>query len=102
MRKPIAVSELLAQGKAKLERLRAGADAASRALSAVQQCLPPDSAPHVWGASLGSQGVLTVVTDGGGWATRIRYAVPDLMPEVARRLESPVVKVVVRVRPRPA
>jgi predicted nucleic acid-binding Zn ribbon protein len=101
MRKPIAVSELLAQGKAKLERLKSGADAAERTLCAVQQCLPGESAAHVWGASLDADGVLTVVTDTGGWATRIRYAVPELMPAVAGKLSAAVVRVVVRVRPRP-
>ncbi|HXQ63318.1 MAG TPA: DciA family protein [Steroidobacteraceae bacterium] len=101
MRKPTAVSELLAQGKAKLERLKVGAEAASRTLAAVQQSLPVEAATHVWGASLDDEGVLTLVTDSGGWATRLRYQLPELAPRVAAALGKGVARTVVRVRPRP-
>jgi hypothetical protein len=101
MRKPIPVSELLAQGKAKLERLKTGAEAANRALVALQQVLPPELVPAVWGATLDPEGVLTVVTDSGSWATRLRYALPALLPTLARNLGQEVGKTIVRVRPRP-
>jgi hypothetical protein len=101
MRKPTAVSELLAQGKAKLERLKTGAEAANRALVAVQQALPAEAAGHVWGATLDEQGVLTLVTDSGGWASRLRYELPELAPRVATALGQAVTRMVVMVRPRP-
>jgi hypothetical protein len=100
MRKPTPISELLTQGKAKLERLRSGAERAGETLVALQQALPADAGGHVWGASLDGDGVLTVVVDSGGWATRLRYAVPELEPKVARALNRVVVRTVVRVRPR--
>ncbi len=102
MRKPIPISELLAQGKAKLKALQTGAETANRTLVALQQTLPADAAGHVWGASLDAEGVLTVLTDSGGWATRIRYAVPDFAPRVAKALGQAVGRTVVRVKPRPA
>jgi len=101
MRKPIPVSELLAQGKAKLERLKTGAEAANRVLGALQQALPAELVPTVWGATLDPEGVLTLVTDSGSWATRIRYALPALVPALARELGQDIVKTIVRVRPRP-
>ncbi|HXQ31724.1 MAG TPA: DciA family protein [Steroidobacteraceae bacterium] len=100
-RKPTAVSELLAQGKAKLERLKRGADAATEALAAVQHALPTEAAGHVWGASLAEEGVLTLVIDSGGWASRLRYALPELAPRVSTALGKRVARVIVRVRPRP-
>jgi len=101
MRKPTAVSELLAQGKGKLERLKSGADAASQTLAAVQHILPTEAAGHVWGASLDGEGVLTLVTDSGSWASRLRYALPELAPRVSTALGKGVARAVVRVRPRP-
>ena len=101
MRKPIPISELLTQGKAKLERLKTGAETANRTLVALQQALPADAASHVWGASLDGDGVLTVLTDSGGWATRIRYAVPTLSPRVAATLGQAIERTIVRVKPRP-
>jgi predicted nucleic acid-binding Zn ribbon protein len=71
-------------------------------LAAVQQALPPELQPQVWSATLGPHGVLTVVTDTGSWATRIRYAAPALAPAVAATLGAAVARVAVRVRPRPA
>ena len=100
MRKPIALSELLGKGNPTLERLRQGAQAAESALAAAQQHLPADVAPHVWGASAAG-GVLTLLVDSAGWATRVRYAVPDLKAGLGARLGEPVTKVMVRVRPKP-
>lgn len=100
MRKPIPISELLAQGKAKLERLKTGAETANRTLVALQQALPADAAGHVWGASLDEDGVLTVLTDSGSWASRIRYAVPDLTATVEAAVGSAVRRTIVRVKPR--
>jgi len=100
MRKPIPISELLAQGKAKLERLRAGADSASETLAAVHRSLPAELCGHVWGASLSPDGALTVVVDSGSWASRLRYVTSELEPAVATLLSREVRRTVVRVRPR--
>jgi predicted nucleic acid-binding Zn ribbon protein len=100
--KPTPVSELLVQGKATLERLKTGAEAANRVLVAVQQALPADVIGRVWGASLDRAGVLTLVTDRGSWASRLRYALPEVAPRVAAALGERVVRTVVRVRPRPS
>jgi hypothetical protein len=98
MRKPIPLSELLGQANPTLERLREGAKAAERTVDAVRQSLPEDVATHVWGASTDA-GVLTVLVDSAGWATRVRYAVPELKQGVGDRLGELVLKVNVRVRP---
>jgi predicted nucleic acid-binding Zn ribbon protein len=99
MRKPIPLSELLGRPDPTLERLREGAKAAERTLDAVRDSLPPEVAAHVWGAST-EEGRLTVLVDSAGWATRVRYAVPELQQGVGERLGMPVLKVAVRVRPR--
>ena len=99
MRKPIPLSELLGQANPTLERLREGAKAADRTLDAVRQSLPGEVAEHVWGAST-DEGLLTVLVDSAGWATRVRYAVPELKQGVGDRLGAPILKVNVRVRPR--
>lgn len=101
MRKPIPLSELLGQANPTLERLREGAKAADRTVDAVRHSLPPEVADHVWAASTDA-GVLTVLVDSAGWATRVRYAVPELKQGVGDRLGELVLKVNVRVRPRAA
>ena len=100
MRKPIAVSDLLNEGQAKLQRLKAGAEAASQVLAAVRSALPGEVANHVYGAQL-KQGRLTVVVDGAGWATRVRYAALEIAPTVGATIGGEVTAVRVQVRPRP-
>jgi hypothetical protein len=100
MRKARSVSELLAEGKAALERLKTGAEGANRALVAVQRALPADVAGHVFGATLDPEGVLTVVVDSGAYATRLRFLMPDLLPSLGTALGAVVDRTVVRVRPR--
>lgn len=94
----MSLSELLAKGNPTLERLRQGVKAADAALVAVRHNLAPDVRDHVWGASL-ADGQLTLLVDSAGWATRVRYAVPELKTGVAGELGQPVEKVTVRVRP---
>ena len=100
MRKPIAVSDLLNQGQAKLQRLKAGAQAASHALAAVQSALPPELGAHIHAAGV-SDGRLTVIVDSGSWATRVRYAAETLAATVGRALTAKISEVRVQVRPRP-
>jgi hypothetical protein len=101
MRKARSVSELLAEGKAALERLKSGADAASRTLVALQRALPEDVAGHVFGATLDPDGVLTVLVDSGAFATRLRFLLPELLPALGTTLEGgAITRTVVRVRPR--
>ena len=99
MRKPIPLSELLGQANPTLERLREGAKAAEKTVEAVRQSLPAEGAEHVWGAST-DEGVLTVLVESAGWATRVRYAVPELKQGVGDRLGKLILKVNVRVRPK--
>ncbi len=103
MGKTRSVSELLAEGKAALERLKAGADAAQAILVALQRALPPEIAAHVFGAVLDDDRVLTVLVDSGAFATRLRYLLAEHGDGLAGRLgvES-VARIVVRVRPRAA
>jgi len=101
MRKTRSVSELLAEGKAALKRLKSGAEAANRALVALQRALPEDVAAHVFGATLETDGVLTVLVDSGAFATRLRFLLPELLPALGAALEGgPITRAVVRVRPR--
>jgi len=101
MRKTRSVSELLAEGKAALERLKSGAEAANRTLAALQHELPADVAGHVFGATLDPEGVLTVLVDSGAFATRLRFLLPDLLPALATSLgDGTITRTVVRVRPR--
>ena len=101
MRKSRSVSELLAEGKATLERLKSGAEAANRMLVAVQRALPPDVAGHVFGATLDADGVLTVLVDSGAFATRLRFLLPELLPSLGAALDGgTIARARVQVRPR--
>jgi hypothetical protein len=100
MRKVRSVSELLAEGKTALERLKSGAEVANRTLAALQRALPPDVAGHVFGATLDPEGVLTVLVDSGAYATRLRFLLPDLVPSLGTALDGVIARTVVRVRPR--
>ena len=101
MRKARSVSELLAEGKATLERLKSGAENANRTLAALQRALHEDVAGHVFGATLEADGALTVLVDSGAFATRLRYLLPELMPALAMALEvGAIARTSVRVRPR--
>ena len=101
MRKPTSISELLAQGKTKLQQLRSGADAAQKTLAAVQQVLPSTVASHVFAASVVDT-TLTVLVDSGAFATRVRYALAERLIELAPALgiEGGITRTDVRVRPR--
>ena len=100
MRKPMSVSELLAKGKTQLHRLQAGAETANRTLVATQHALPGELAAHVFAATLDAEGVLTLLVDSGSWATRLRYALPELTATLAAALDGAVIaRTVIRVRP---
>ena len=96
-RKPIPISDLLAQGKTPLKQLLQGAEAAGEALVAVRQNLPPELAGQVWAASV-EGAALTVLVASGAWASRVRYCAPQLTTGVALQLKRPISRVVVRVR----
>jgi len=100
MRKTRSVSELLGEGKATLERLKAGSEAANRTLVALQRNLPPELAGHVFGATLDEDGLLTIVIDSAAFATRLRYLLPEALPATAEALGTPVERARVRVRAR--
>ena len=101
MRKTKSVSELLSEGKAALERLKAGAEAASGTLVALQRTLPADVAGHVFGATLDPEGTLTVLVDSGAMATRLRFLMPEVLPSLSTVLGGVVIgRARIRVRPR--
>ena len=101
MRKARSVSELLAEGKSALERLKSGAEAANRILVALQRTLPEEVAGHVFGATVDPEGVLTVLVDSGAFATRLRYLLPEAVPALGASIEGVrITRTVVRVRPR--
>jgi hypothetical protein len=101
MRKPIPISELLAQGRNRLQTLQSGADSAQRVLEAVRRALPPELAPHVFGASVDEAGELTVLVASGAFATRVRYALPERIEAIRSEVEGQDIRSTrVRVRPR--
>ncbi|MEI8297959.1 MAG: DciA family protein [Pseudomonadota bacterium] len=101
MRKPIPISELLALNKSKLKSLQAGMESANRVLAAVQQLLPSELVPHVFGASIDERGVLTLLVDSGAFATRVRYALPALVSAIeAAAQKGKISRTQVRVRPK--
>ena len=101
MRKARSVSELLAEGKAALERLKTGAQTANETLAALQRALPADVAGHVFGATLDADSVLTVLVDSGAFATRLRFLLPELLPALGSALDGgAIARAVIRVRPR--
>jgi len=100
MRKPIPISELLAQGKSRLQSLQAGAENANRVLGAVRRALPAGLGDHVFGASIGDTGALTVLVDSGAFATRVRYELPSRLAAIeAEAGGGPIRSAQVRVRP---
>jgi hypothetical protein len=101
MRKPTPISELLAQGQKRLQTLQAGADSANRVLGAVRRALPGDLGGHVFAASVGDDGVLTVLVDSGAFATRVRYELPARLAAIEAEVAGgPLRRTQVRVRPR--
>ena len=101
MRKPIPISELLALSKSRLQTLQAGAERANRVLEAVRRALPADLGGHVFGASIGAGGVLTVLVDSGAFATRVRYELPGRLAAIeADAAGGPIGRAHIRVRPR--
>lgn len=97
MRKPTAVSDLLAQGEGLLQRLRAGTAEAERALAALRHVLPAEIAAEVWSATLRGS-TLTAFVRTAAWGTRLRYVAPKLLPEIAAALGVPVEEIRVKVR----
>ena len=97
MKKPTAVSHLLEQGNGVLQRLRAGAADAERALAALRRVLPPEIAREVWSAALRGT-TLTAFVRTAAWGTRLRYVAPQLMSALAEELGAPVEEIKVKVR----
>ena len=100
MKKPTAVSHLLAQGEGMLKRLREGSAEAERALAALRQALPPEIAAQVWSATL-REATFTAFVTSAAWGTRLRYVAPKLAPELAASLGQPVAEIKVKVRAAP-
>jgi hypothetical protein len=99
MKKPTAVSDLLAEGKGMLQRLRSGTAEADQTLAALRRVLPPEIGREVWSASRKGS-TLTAFVQTAAWGTRLRYVIPGLRSALARELGAPVAEVKVKVRPR--
>lgn len=89
---------MLGKGQGVLERLRQGSAQANRALLAVREALPDGLGEHVWGAAVRER-TLTVLVASAAWATRVRYHAPGLREDVGGKLDAPIDRVQVRVRP---
>ena len=100
MKKPTAVSHLLAQGEGMLQRLRTGTIAADRTLAALRRVLPPEIAGEVWSASQRGT-TLTAFVNSAAWGTRVRYVMPGLKDALGRELGAPIENVKVKVRAKP-
>lgn len=100
MKKPTAVSDLLAQGNGLLEKLRAGTVEADRVLAGLRRVLPPELAQEVWSASLKGT-TLTALVHTAAWGTRLRYVASKLAEPVSATLGSPVEEIKVKVRAAP-
>lgn len=97
MKKLTPVSDLLAQGKGMLQRLREGTQEADRTLAALRRRLPPELAGEVWGA-VRQDGKLVVLVRSAAWGTRLRYLVPGFKEALATELGFTIERVVVKVR----
>ena len=90
----------MASQGARLRSLKEGAAAADRVLVAVRDCLPADCSASVWAASQ-KDGHLTIMVASPSDATRLHYELPALKTALAARLDEPVDKISLRVRPAP-
>lgn len=91
----------MARQQARLQSLQQGAQAADRLLASVRAQLPGESAGAVWAAAE-KDGVVTVMVSRPADATRLHYALPALKAALEHELDTPLVRVVLRVRPAPA
>jgi hypothetical protein len=101
MKKTTPVSDLLAEGKGLLQKLREGSAEADRTLAALRQVLPPEIAREVGSASRRGD-TLTAFVQSAAWGTRLRYVLSERLGALAAELGAPigVVKVKVRAKPR--
>ncbi len=99
-KKPFSISSLLELHGKRLGALRAGAERARSTLSQVDAVLPAELAGTVHAASFDAEGVLTLVVDSGALATRLRYALPELLPKVLSDAGTPADRGRIQVRPR--
>lgn len=84
----------------RLGALRAGAECALDTLAQVRAALPAELAEHVHGASFEPDGRLTLLAESGAFATRLRYALPEVLPRVRDAEGKPAVRGRVQVRPK--
>jgi len=101
-KKPISISDLLEKQGQRLGALRAGAARASSTLTQVEAALPSELIGTVHAASIDAEGVLTVLVESGAYATRLRYALPELLPKVLDEAGKPAERGRVQVRPKGA
>jgi len=66
----------------------------------VEAALPPDLAGCVHGASFEADGRLTILVESGAFASRLRYALPELLPRILNDEGKPAEKGRIQVRPK--
>jgi hypothetical protein len=99
-KKPILINNLIASSGGRIGALQAAAAQAQTTLSRVQEALPAAMKDAVHAASFEADGVLTLLVDNGSIASRLRYALPELLPKVLNEAGEAALKGRVRVRPR--
>ncbi len=82
-----------------LQKLRAGAADAERALVALKRVLPPEIAREVWSATIRGT-TLTAFVRTAAWGTRLRYVAPKLVAALGEELGTAIEEIKVKVRAR--
>ncbi len=100
-KKPININKLTTSVGGRIGALQAAAAQAQSTLVQVQAVVPPPLKGAIHAASFEADGMLTLLVDNGSAASRLRYALPDLLPLVRDEAGEPAKKGRVRVRPRP-
>jgi len=99
-KKPFSISTLLAGSGSRIGALKAGAERARSTLAQVEAALPVELAGTVHAASFEAEGLLTMVVGSGAYASRLRYALPEVLPKILDPEGNPATKGRVQVRPR--
>jgi Dna[CI] antecedent, DciA len=100
IKKPLSIRDLLGSHGQRLGALRAGAVRAQSTLEQVTAVLPPDLAGCVHGAAFEADGRLTLLVESGAYASRLQYALPELLPKVLNADGQAADRGRVQVRPR--
>lgn len=96
-REPRNLSDLLSDPGSALGRLVAGAAKRKSLIMQVKSCLEPALSEHLIGVNV-KDDTLVLLSDSAVWATRLRYAGPELCKQLSEKFELTLQKVHVKVR----